>query len=130
MVRNFLVHTFSWWFSWNRNRWGYLTGWRILEVWITWFKYCCYMFQCFYQPKSFIALSFLVILVFKMFDTYLWWIHRFLILSINKFYPYLSKMFFWERENGCFFFTCVVWTTIYHTAPKNHRMYIKTIVCT
>ena len=28
----FLVHTFSWWFSWNRNRWSYLTDWRIPEV--------------------------------------------------------------------------------------------------
>ena len=36
-----------------------------------------------------------------------------------------SKVFFfWERENGCFFFTCVVWTTVHHIALKNHRMYI------
>ena len=29
-----------------------------------------------------------------------------------------------ERENDCFFFTCVVWSTVHHTALKNHRMYI------
>ena len=113
----FLVHAFSWWFSWNSNRRSYLTGWRILEVWITWIKYCWYRFQCFYQSKPFIALSFLVILVFKMF--------RFAFLSIHKFYPYLSKMFFFsERENGCFFFTSLVWTIIHHTTLKNHCMYI------
>ena len=83
------------------------------------------MFQCFYQLKLSIVLAFLVILVFKMFDTSIWWISWFLILSIYKFYPYLSKViFFWERENGCFFFAFVVWTIIYHTALKNHLMYI------
>ena len=60
-----------------------------------------------------------------MFDTSLWWISRLPILSIYKFYPYPSKMFFfWEKENGCFFFTCIVWTTIHYTALKNHRIYI------
>ena len=68
----FLVHTFSWWFSWNRNRWSYLTDWRIPEVWITWIKYCWYRFRCFYQSKPFIALSVLVILPFKMFDIYIY----------------------------------------------------------
>ena len=109
LVLIFLVHTLSWSLSRNKNRWSYLTSWRILEVWITWIKYCWYRFQCFYQSKPFIALSFLVILIFKMFDTFLWWISRLPILSIYKFYPYPSKMFFfWEKENGCFFFTCTV----------------------
>ena len=82
---------------------------------------CWYRFQCFHQSKRFVALSFLVIIVFKMFYIYIWWIGRFPIFSFNKLYPCLSKMFFfWERENGCFFFTCVVRTTIHHTAPKNH----------
>ena len=92
-----------------------MTGWRIAEIWITWIKYCWYRF---------IALIVLVTIVLKMFDTYTWWIRLLPILSIYKFYPYLSKMFFfWEKENGCFFFTSVVWTTIHHTALKNHRMY-------
>ena len=125
LVLIFLVHAFSWLYSWNRNRWSYLTGWRIPEVWITWIKYCWYRVQCFYQSKPFIAFSILVILVFEMFDKYIWWISWFPVLSIYKFYPYLPKMFFsWERENGCFFFTYVVWTTIHHTTPKNHLMYI------
>ena len=51
-----------------------------------------------------------------MFDTYIWWISRFPILSIYKFYSCLSKMFFFrERENGCFFVTSIVWTTTDHT---------------
>ena len=101
---------------------GYLTGWRLSEVWITWIKYWWYRFQCFCQSKPFIALSFLV---FKMFDTYIWWITRFPILSICKWYPYLSKLFFFrEKENCRFFFASVVWTAIHHTALKNHRIYI------
>ena len=59
-----------------------------------------------------------------MIHAYIWWISRFPILSIYICYPYLSKIFvFWERENGCFFFTCVVWTTIHH-ATLNNRRYI------
>ena len=51
-----------------------------------------------------------------MFDTYIWWISRFPILSIYKFYSCLSKMFFFrERENGCFFVSIIVWTTTDHT---------------
>ena len=122
MILIFLVNTFSWWFFWSKNRWSYLTGRRI--TWITWIKYCCYKFQCFYLSKPFTELYFLVILVFRMFDTYIWWIIRFPILSIYKFYSYFSKMFFfWERESACFFFTSVVWMTIHKTAIKNHRMY-------
>ena len=119
------------WSSWYTRFLGYIlgyiliTGWRIPEVWITWIKYCWYRVQCFYQSKPFIAFSILVILVFEMFDKYIWWISWFPVLSIYKFYPYIPKMFFsWERENGCFFFTYVVWTTIHHTTPKNHLMYI------
>ena len=48
---------------------------------------------------------------------YISWISGFPILAIYKFYPYLSEMFFfWERENVSFFFICIVWTTIRHTA--------------
>ena len=87
--------------------------------WITWIEYCWYRFQCFHQSKPFIALSFLVRLVFKMFDAYVWWINRFLILSIYNFYSYISEMFSFAHEKTVvFFYTSIVWMTIHYTALK------------
>ena len=58
-----------------------------------------------------------------------WYIYMTNYSVPNSFYLQILSTSFEDvpllgRENGCFFFTCVVWSTVHHTALKNHRMYI------
>ena len=101
LVLIFLLHTFSWWFSWlkkwlkNSASLDYFDQTLLLQISIF------LSIETVYYPL--IAGN----ICLKILDTYIWWISRFPILSTYKFYPYLSKMlFFWERENACFFCFC------------------------